>query len=241
MTKKYQSATIVFDGYDDRADIKDIAQSKRSRIIGREIFFTVDMQLKVKKDGVLVLQKKKNKARLICTFAVYLQSKGFVVGQAPGDKNVPIAEAAADSSRYYDTVVIGDNTDCLVLLCYLGDLSSIKLFFAPEPKSKNLHEYGTFTNWKRTGWRDKPSDFLSSFFFCSNDLRLWLYLTDPQCGKRPCSEEANGKCQFSYISCSFHTEVSFKGGSKRCWRRCSTHDIWLIKRKKSEWTPQGSF
>ena len=67
--------------------------------------------------------------------AGYLRSTGFVVVQAPGDADVPIVQAAVDSSRYYDTAVIGDDTDLLVLLCYHGDLSSKKLFFAPEPKS----------------------------------------------------------------------------------------------------------
>ena len=144
MTQKYASATIVFNGYDGEATIKDMAQSKRSRIIGREIFFTADMQLKVKKDEFLSC--KKNKARFICALAVYLRSKDFVVVQASSDADVPIVQAAVDSSRYYDTAVIGDDTDLLVLLCYHGDLSSKKLFFAPEPKSSkapriwNIHK-----------------------------------------------------------------------------------------------------
>ena len=49
VTQKYPSATNVFDGYDGGANIKDMAQSKRSRIIGCEIFFTVNMHLKIKR------------------------------------------------------------------------------------------------------------------------------------------------------------------------------------------------
>ena len=64
VTQKYPSATIVFDGYDGGATIKDMAQSKRSRIIGREIFFTAGVQLKVKKGWVLVLQEKQGQVYL---------------------------------------------------------------------------------------------------------------------------------------------------------------------------------
>ena len=133
VTGKYPSATIVFDGYDGGASIKDMAHSLRSRTVGREIFFTADMQLKLKKEEFLSC--KKNKARFICALADHLRAKGVSVSQASGDADVPIVEAAVASSRYHDTAVVGDDTDLLVLLCYHCDLSSKKLFFAPEPKS----------------------------------------------------------------------------------------------------------
>ena len=48
VTQKYSSATNMIDGYDGESTIKDMAQSKRSSIMGRNIFFEEDMQLKVK-------------------------------------------------------------------------------------------------------------------------------------------------------------------------------------------------
>ena len=113
MRGKHPSATIVFDGYDGEATIKDMAHSQRSRTVGREIFFTADMQLKVKKEEFLSC--KKNKARFICASADHLRAKGVSVSQASGDTDVPIVEAAVASSRYRDTTVVGDDTDLLVL------------------------------------------------------------------------------------------------------------------------------
>ncbi|KAK2705154.1 hypothetical protein QYM36_017262 [Artemia franciscana] len=82
---------------------------------------------------------------------------------------------------------------------------------------------------REAGPRDITSDSLSSCY-----LKLCLHLTGPISGKRPCFEETSGRCQFSYISCSFHAEVSFEGGSKGCWRRTSAHDMWLNKKRMKE-------
>lgn len=132
ISRKYPGATVVFDGYDSGPSIKDMAHSYRNRTIGREVFFTNDMRLKVKKEEFL--GNKKNKSRFISALAVHLRQKGYFVVQAPSDADVPIVKAAIESAKQKVTAVIGEDTDLLVLLCYHCDVSTNKVYFAPEPK-----------------------------------------------------------------------------------------------------------
>ena len=147
---------------------------------------------------------------------------------ASGDADVQILQAAVDYFWYYDTAFIEDDTDRIVLLRYHDYLSSKKLFFAPRLKSKAPRI------WDIYKLKEKLSQKTCHLILFPHAILGCDYFTDPQCGKRPFSEEANGRCQILYICCSCHAEVSFKGGSKDYWKRCPAHDIWLIKSGKSE-------
>ena len=58
--------------------------------------------------------------------------------QARGDADVMIAKTAVETSRSMDTVLIGDDTDMLVLLLHHCDLLGKALYFRPEPKPKSI-------------------------------------------------------------------------------------------------------
>lgn len=45
---RYPKATIVFDGYDSQLSTKDTAHQRRSRMVGREVLFSEDIQRKKK-------------------------------------------------------------------------------------------------------------------------------------------------------------------------------------------------
>ena len=45
-----------------------------------------------------------------------------------------IVQKTVESSTMLDTVLVGDDTDLLVLLCYHANLDSHKILFRPEPK-----------------------------------------------------------------------------------------------------------
>ena len=50
-----------------------------------------------------------------------------------------IVKAAVECSLQINTVVVGDDTDLLVLLCYYCEFSSQDVFFQPEPKANTAN------------------------------------------------------------------------------------------------------
>lgn len=56
---------------------------------------------------------------------------------AIGDADRLIVQTAVDSANNHDTVVIGEDTDLLVLLCYHSSTSSKKLFFRSDSRQSN--------------------------------------------------------------------------------------------------------
>ena len=63
-----------------------------------------------------------------------LQSAGHRVVHAKDDADVPIVLHAIESVQSCDTVVVGEDTDLLILLCYHADLQANDLLFMPEEK-----------------------------------------------------------------------------------------------------------
>ena len=129
---RYPGAIIVLDGYENQLSTKDIAHQRRSRIAGKEVSFTTDMVLTTKKEEFL--SNKVNKSRFLHFLAKYMQERGFVVVQAQEDADVPIVQTAIESSISSITVVIGDDTDLLVLLLCHAMQERYNIFFKNEPK-----------------------------------------------------------------------------------------------------------
>jgi len=66
-------------------------------------------------------------------------SKIFVIAgsttiHVEGDADAMIIDAAIKSAKSINTVLVGDDTDLLVLLCHHADVNSNDIFFRPEPK-----------------------------------------------------------------------------------------------------------
>ena len=61
----------------------------------------------------------------------HLEMKKCEVHHAPGDAGLLIA---VELATRVNTVLIGDDTDLLILLCYHANLDSHSIFFRPEPK-----------------------------------------------------------------------------------------------------------
>ena len=53
---------------------------------------------------------------------------------APGDADLLIVQKVVQSATTSKTVLVGEDTDLIVLLCYHASLDSHDLFFHPEPK-----------------------------------------------------------------------------------------------------------
>ena len=64
----------------------------------------------------------------------HLQKKNYQTYHASGDCDLLIVQKAVEPATPTNTVLIGDDTDLLILLIYLTNLESYDLFFQPEPK-----------------------------------------------------------------------------------------------------------
>ena len=64
-----------------------------------------------------------------------LQNVGCITHHTNGDADLLIVKAAVESARTSTTVLAGDDTDLLVLLCYHASEDGYDLFFRPEPKA----------------------------------------------------------------------------------------------------------
>ena len=136
ITKKYGEAIIVFDGYSE-SSTKDMVHQRRTKgHAGVTVTFTEDMKLSMRKANFLA--NSVNKQQFITMLGSYLKKKCEVY-HASGDADVLIVQKTMESARVVDTVLVGDDKDLLVLLCYHASLHSHNIFLKPEPK-KNAQE-----------------------------------------------------------------------------------------------------
>jgi len=56
---------------------------------------------------------------------------------AKGDADVLIVKTAVESARERNTVLVGGDTDLLVLLCFYTRSDGFDLYFKPEPKANS--------------------------------------------------------------------------------------------------------
>ena len=113
----YPEAKVVFDSYPDRPTTKDVTHLRRSK--GQRtttVLFTEGMPCKTKKD--LFLSNNQNKQRFIDLLAAKMRHENIEVLQAEDDADLLIAKTALAVAEHQTTVVIGEDTDILVLLCH---------------------------------------------------------------------------------------------------------------------------
>ncbi|XP_030835633.1 uncharacterized protein LOC115921731 [Strongylocentrotus purpuratus] len=83
------------------------------------------------------MKNKTNKQHFINMLSTKLWAKNCQTHHAAGDADLLIVQKAVESAATTDTVLIGDDTDLLILLIYHTNLESCDQFFQPEPK-KNV-------------------------------------------------------------------------------------------------------
>ena len=98
------------------------------------VLFKPNIQLKVKKHEFLL--NPNNKQMMINLIAETLCAVGITVRHAPADANYLIVRTAIDAATICNVVVVGEDTDLLVLLIfYSKDVVRNELFLTSEPKS----------------------------------------------------------------------------------------------------------
>ena len=99
------------------------------------VAFDSSMVAKVKKEEFLA--SKVNKQKFILHLGERLQQSGCTVNRAAGDAGLLIAQTAIQSARSLSTVLVGDDTDLLVLRCFYAEMDAHDLFFRTEPKQSS--------------------------------------------------------------------------------------------------------
>ena len=111
VTQKYGAAIIVFDGYREEPTTKDATHLRSSTCTGLNVHFTGRMVVQSKKE--FFLQNPINKQRFVHHLIQKLQMAGC-------RRDLLIVQTAIALARQQQTVLIGDDTDVLVLLLYHG-------------------------------------------------------------------------------------------------------------------------
>ena len=136
VTQKYGAAAIVFDGYNDEPTTKDATHLRRTGdCVGVTVHFASGMMIKSKKDEFL--NNKANKQRFIHYLRDNLERAGCSVDHAKDDADVLIVPTAVASARHKETVLIGDDTDLLVLLLHHAEMDAHDVYLTSEPKKSS--------------------------------------------------------------------------------------------------------
>ena len=166
VTRRYGRAVIVFDGYRDEASVKDVTHKRRTGArIGATVKFSSDMVFRSKKDEFL--SNKVNKQRFIHLVAEKLEREGCITDHAKEDADVLIVQTAIEFAKTKNTILVGDDTDLLVLLCYHADMCAKDIFFQPEPKQGDK---------RKRIWNIKETKAALGQEVCSNLLFLHAVL-----------------------------------------------------------------
>ena len=136
VNRKYGRAVVVFHGY-QASTIKDMKHKRRSKgKHGMTMTFEKNMNLAVSKE--VFLSNKENKQRFIFMLDEELSQIGCTVFHDTGDADCLIVKKTMESAAENNVVLVGDDTDLLVLLLHQQYEDKHDVYFAPEPKKKNL-------------------------------------------------------------------------------------------------------
>ena len=131
--KKYERAIVVFDGYNEMSAKAMTQQRRASGKAASTVTFTESMSVTLKKDNFL--SNPMNKQRFLSMLSKALQNVGCIAHHANGDADLLIVKTAVESPRTSTTVLVGDDTDLLVLLCYHASEDGYDIYFRPEPNA----------------------------------------------------------------------------------------------------------
>ena len=91
----------------------------------------------IKSKNVEFLKNKANKQRFIQYIRDNLERAGCIVDHAKDDADVLIVPTTVASVLRNETVLIGDDTDLLVLLLPHAEMDALEVFLKSEPKKSS--------------------------------------------------------------------------------------------------------
>ena len=131
-----QSARVVFDGYPTEPTTKDTAHLKRSKgMKGISVQFSLNSKLSMTKEKFLL--SKENKQKFNNCLVSYLETYDISAVEADDDADTLVVTTAIDAVKTCDVIVIGEDTDILVLLLHYYNLDlPFKIFFTSDKNTK---------------------------------------------------------------------------------------------------------
>ena len=133
VTRKYGQAIVIFDGYLSQSTKHMTHQRRAAGKGGPEVTFTDDMKLTMKKDTFL--GNRNNKQSFINMLSRYLQLSGCLTHHSQEDADLLIVQTAVSSADTRNTVLIGEDTDLIILLCFHANLEAHDLLMHSQAKS----------------------------------------------------------------------------------------------------------
>ena len=104
----------MFDGY-NKISTKFATQQRRlSGKVAPTVRFTENMPVTLKKENFL--SNPKNKQQFLLMLSQALQKTGCITHHADGDADLLTVRTAVESAQTKTTVLVGDDTDLLVLV-----------------------------------------------------------------------------------------------------------------------------
>ena len=123
------------DGYEEGRTTKYPTHQRRSGgSVGHVVNFTFQTVMKLKKD--LFLKSTVDKQKFINVLQDAFKRTDCAILHAKDDADVLIVKTAAESAKAADTILVMDDTDLLILLCYYADIRSKGLYLKPELRQK---------------------------------------------------------------------------------------------------------
>ena len=149
VTQKHGTSSIaVFDRYTEMPSTKNTAQIRRSQDqIGNTINSSSDMTLDMKKD--VFLANTQNQQNFISNLREKFSENGINNLQAEGNADLLIIETPVGSAERDQTVLIGEDTDLLILLCHYASSDANSIYFRPEQR-RNMKTAARVWNIKET-------------------------------------------------------------------------------------------
>ena len=130
----------MFYGYPGGPSTKDVVHRKWSvTYIGATVQVSGSMVFKEKREDFL--SNKENKHRFITLLQDHLERQGGNMEQATAGANLLIVQTAIAASENVSkpTVLVCEDTDLLVLLCFHTKSTSRNIYFRPEPNHVEKH------------------------------------------------------------------------------------------------------
>ena len=132
-----------------------------------------NMATTIKKDQFLANQK--NKQQFIFLLSAELEKNSCNTYHATGDADLLIVQKAVQSATTSKTVLVGEDTDLIVLLCYHANFDSHDIFFCSEKKKQKKLCVRSIRATKQKLGQDICSNilFIHAILGCDTTSRLY--------------------------------------------------------------------
>ena len=119
-----------------------------------------------------LLANRQNKQCFIFMLSEKLKKNNCEVHHASGNADLLIVMKAVQSANSSNTVLVGDDTDLIILLCHHASIESHDLFLCPEPKKTTKQPH----IWNIKVTKQSLGPDASTYSFCMQFLDVTRHI-----------------------------------------------------------------